>query len=206
MPIAAAFAIASAADKLFAGIFGQSAQDKREAEIRKQAGRQYRLTIGDINSRETEERTAATLQTESVARRTALAVGNTQANAAESGVSGNTVAELVGQLQGDQGEANVGILRNRDSIIAQLGRQRESARAQYDATVANAQSNGPSPLLSGVLGAASTLVNYRLGHSAPGSKITTEDANPAPAAAPAFRFPLYMDPTQDLTSDFGGVQ
>lgn len=202
---AAILAVASAADQLFGGILASNAEKKRAEAIKKAAGRQYRLTIGDINARETEERTAATLQTQQVARRTALAVGSTEAQAAESGITGETVSELVNQLAADQGEANVGILRNRDSIIAQLGRQRQQAYATYKATVASGQPTGPSPLLSGALGAARTLLNYRLGRSAPGSTISTQpqDAvSTTPAAVtPAFRFPIYMDPTSDFTGE-----
>jgi hypothetical protein len=180
-------AAASFVSQAGSSIIAAGAQDAQSRAVAKAAVADYRIKARDIGTRQGEEMAAATLQIEGAARATSVAQGATSAAAGEGGVTGNSVTALQNVLEGQLGDYTGSVLRNRDSVVGQLQREKLAARAEAASRIAGAPPSNPLATAVGVgnagLNFGSTLYSInRGGASVPGAARPALRIRPTPGS------------------------
>lgn len=134
---------------------GQSKANKANAAA---AATELMLNYRDIAARGLEEQTAAGQARVGVAEQAAALLSQGQLSAAESGVAGGSVDALLGEILGQQGNANTTIDTNLAAVQAQLQREREGAFAGFQSR--RAAVPAPSLLATGLGISATALSHY----------------------------------------------
>ncbi len=164
-------AVASNASARGAAGRSQAEQDRFNAAVHASATENTRMALQDLDARSVEEMLSAAQQ-QDVNTRQGNSIRSTSIVAAgEAGVTGNSVDELLNDVQAQTSRNKQTITANENITQAQIQRDREQAiaqgKSQYD-SAQKTQINKPSPLspILQIAGATLNTVDYLQGRTA----------------------------------------
>jgi hypothetical protein len=165
------------------GFMGQQqaarAQQSQWHESARLAQEDLRLKQQQMVAREMEERSQFAQQSEEIKRRSARAMGFTQAAAGVSGVYGNTVDVLIQEFGRQQAESLYAVQRNRDMRSRQMNMEMLGMQqAAVSGIRRSAPTTGMPSFISPLLQTAGAGLNYAGMFMGPGLKSSAGPSNP----------------------------
>lgn len=119
-------------------------QNERYEQNKKNANEALAQKYGDIGARQQQEQEAAAQRREDLSREAAAKRATSRVAAGEAGISGNSVAQALGDISGAAARDRSNVNANLDWTLGQLQRQKQSARTQTKGQI-NSVQQGQKP-------------------------------------------------------------